>query len=126
LKPCYRRLNDDCYNAEFFHCRRDFFTAAEIMSWDYPPIRFVVPGYIAEGLTILAGTPKIGKSWLVLDLAVAISTGGKAFGSIKVEEGDVLYLALEDNKRRLKKRLLKLSPSMEPQRLKSQFTTPER
>jgi hypothetical protein len=102
----------------------NLFTAADIMRWDHPPIKFVVPGYIAEGLTILAGTPKIGKSWLSLDLAVAISMGGKAFGSIEVEEGDVLYLALEDNERRLKKRLDKLCQSVVPPRLDIAFECP--
>jgi hypothetical protein len=57
-------------------------------------------------------------------LAVAISTGGKAFGNLEVEEGDVLYLALEDNERRLKKRLDKLCPSMVPPRLDVAFECP--
>jgi len=56
---------------------------------------------------LLCGKPKMGKSWLVLSLAVAIAAGGRAFGKINLEEyqGKVLYLALEDNERRLKKRL---------------------
>lgn len=67
-------------------------------------MRYVVPGYIAEGLTVLAGRPKLGKSWLALDLAIAVATGGAALGSTKVGQGDVLYLALEDNERRLCRR----------------------
>jgi replicative DNA helicase len=73
-------------------------------------VRYVVPGYIAEGLTVLAGRPKLGKSWLALDLAIAVATGGSALGSSRIEQGDVLYLALEDNERRLQKRLLQLLP----------------
>lgn len=60
---------------------------------------------IPEGLTLFAGAPKVGKSWLALDLGVAVASGGKAFGKIDVEPGPVLYLALEDTPRRLQKRL---------------------
>ena len=80
------------------------------MTKELPPIRYVVPGIIAEGLTLLAGKSKIGKSWLILGTAIAVATGGYALGSIKVDEGDVLYLALEDNERRLQSRLKKLLP----------------
>ncbi len=85
-------------------------SAADLLRKELPPVRYVVPGYIAEGLTVLAGRPKLGKSWLALDLAVAVATGGAALGSIRVEQGDVLYLALEDNERRLQKRLMQLLP----------------
>jgi RecA-family ATPase len=79
---------------------------------------YVVPGIIAEGLTLLAGKPKIGKSWLLLGMALAVAGGGHAFGSINVDEGDVLYLALEDNERRLQSRLKKLLSYKEaPRRL---------
>lgn len=80
-------------------------TAAELQGRDFPPIAFVVPGFIAEGLTVLAGRPKLGKSWLALGWAISVATGGTALGSINVDQGDVLYLALEDNNRRLKRRL---------------------
>ncbi len=93
-------------------------SAADLLRKELPPVRYVVPGYIAEGLTVLAGRPKLGKSWLALDLAVAVATGGAALGSVRVEQGDVLYLALEDNERRLQKRLLQLLPPSEmPERL---------
>jgi RecA-family ATPase len=52
----------------------------------------------------------MGKSWMVLGVAVAIATGGVALGTKPVEQGEVLYLALEDNKRRLRERLSKLLP----------------
>jgi hypothetical protein len=67
-----------------------------------------VPGILAEGVTLLGGAPKIGKSWLALGLAIAVASGGKALGSIKVDQGDVLYLALEDTGRRLQARLARL------------------
>lgn len=51
------------------------------------------------------GSPKLGKSWLALNLAISIASGGRALGQVPVERGEVLYLALEDGPRRLKNRL---------------------
>jgi hypothetical protein len=85
--------------------RRTSWTAAELMAEKFPEPRWAVPGVIPQGLTLLAGAPKLGKSWLAMNLGVAIASGGMALGSIRVDEGDVLYLALEDNGRRLQSRL---------------------
>lgn len=87
---------------------RTAWTAAELRDWKFPDPRWAVPGLLPEGVTLLGGAPKIGKSWLALGLAIAIASGGKAFGSIQVPRGDVLYLALEDTGRRLQSRLTKL------------------
>jgi hypothetical protein len=97
---------------------RRTFTAAELLDEELPPIREVVPGILPEGVTLLAGKPKLGKSWKALDLCIATATGGYALGKIHVEKGAALYLALEDNKRRMRKRLQKrLSRSAPPQDL---------
>jgi AAA domain/IclR helix-turn-helix domain len=77
-----------------------------IMTMHFAPIKYVIPGIVVEGLTLFAGKPKIGKSWLLLHAAVA--TGGFTLGQIHCLQGDVLYCALEDNKRRVKSRLNKL------------------
>jgi RecA-family ATPase len=74
----------------------------------FAPIKYVVPGIIVEGLTLLAGKPKIGKSWLLLHAAVAVAANGFTLGELHCIEGDVLYCALEDNERRLQSRLTKL------------------
>lgn len=93
-------------------------TAAELMDEVLPPIRYIVPGIFAEGLTLFGGKPKLGKSWFLLGTAIAVAMGGVALGNIEVEQGDVLYLALEDNKRRLQKRLGQLLPTgKKPERL---------
>jgi AAA domain len=84
------------------------FTAAELMAQEFPAVRWAVPKVIPQGVTILAGKPKMGKGWFVLGAGVAISTGGVALGKVPVEQGDCLYLALEDNRRRLQGRLDKL------------------
>lgn len=83
-------------------------SAPTLMSLELPPVKWVVPGLLPEGVTLLAGKPKLGKSWLAFGLAIAVASGGVALGSRRVERGESLYLALEDNQRRLQKRLGKL------------------
>jgi hypothetical protein len=83
-------------------------TASELMSMELPPVRWVVPDLIPEGVSILAAKPKMGKSWLAYGLCVAVASGGVALGATPVERAECLYLALEDNERRLRKRLGKL------------------
>src|SRR6516164_563717 len=85
-----------------------FDDAATLKTKVFEPIKYIVPGVIVEGLTILAGKPKVGKSWLVLHGAIAVARGGFTLGEIKCIEGDVLYCALEDNERRLQSRMRKL------------------
>jgi AAA domain len=80
-------------------------TAAELARQDFDDLHWAVEGLIPEGLTILAGSPKVGKSWLGLDLALSVATGRKALGTIPVNQSEVLYLALEDSPRRLLDRL---------------------
>ena len=87
---------------------RTTFTAAELLAKEIPPARWAVPGILPEGVALLAGKPKLGKSWLALGLCIATAAGGYALGKKRVEQGEVLYLALEDNERRLQKRLRKL------------------
>lgn len=82
-------------------------SATELLTRRFDPLRWLVPGLLPQGLTMLAARPKIGKSWLALDLATAVATGGTFLGQ-QVEQGDVLYLALEDGDRRLQTRLAKL------------------
>ena len=88
--------------------RQVAWNAADLMATVFRPPNWAVPGIIAEGVTLLCGPPKVGKSWASLDLALQVAAGGQAFGSIPVEEGDVLYLALEDTPRRLQSRMRKL------------------
>ena len=68
-------------------------------------MRWVIPDYIGEGLTILAGRQNSGKSWLALDWAIAVASGGAAMGSVPCEPGDVLYIDLENGERRIRSRL---------------------
>lgn len=83
-------------------------TGAALQGKVFAPIKWIVPDYFVEGLTLLAGKPKLGKSWLALNLATAVAAGGAAFGVAGCEAGDVLALTLEDNERRLQSRLLQM------------------
>ncbi len=83
-------------------------SAADLMAKEFPEQKYAVEGILSEGVTIFAGKPKLGKSWCGLGLALAIASGGKAFGKIPVVQGNVLYLALEDGERRLQDRFEKL------------------
>lgn len=85
-----------------------YFTADELVRTDFPEPRWAVPGLIAEGLTLLGGAPKLGKSWLCLDLGICIAGGHPVLGKITADTGPVLYAALEDPPRRLKSRLGKI------------------
>jgi hypothetical protein len=78
----------------------------------FPPLSWIVPNIIpAEGLTLLCSKPKFGKSWLAYDLCIACTTKRHTLGNIKPAQGSVLYLALEDSKRRLQRRMTKLLPT---------------
>ena len=79
--------------------------AKDLMTKDFPPLVELIEGVLAPGLYILAGAPKIGKSWLVLQIAHHISTGTPLWNR-KVMQHDVLYLSLEDTLPRIQRRLL--------------------
>lgn len=81
------------------------FTAVDLMKREFPEPKWIVEGLLPEGLTLFAGPPKIGKSWLALSLCVATASAGHALGKIPVERGEALYVALEDTPRRLQSRL---------------------
>ena len=61
-------------------------------------------GLLYAGAYILAGAPKIGKSFLVAQIAYHVSTGQDLWG-YKVHQGTVLYLALEDDFQRIQSRM---------------------
>lgn len=76
----------------------------DLLAAKFPDPVWAVPNLLPAGLTVLAGRPKLGKSWLALQIAVACGTGGNVMGE-QVQRRRVLYLALEDGHRRLQDRL---------------------
>lgn len=86
---------------------------ADLVSQDFPPQQFLVEGLIPTGqLVMLGGRGKAGKSWLILQLIAAIDRGIQFLGR-PTRRGKVLYLALEDGRRRMNQRpkILKWQPS---------------
>ena len=86
------------------------YTAHKLSERDIPPVRWIVPGLVPAGLTILAAKRKRGKSWLALALGMDLSgIIGRTLAAYDIEGGErVLYLALEDNERRMKERMQKM------------------
>ena len=75
----------------------------DLLTREWPDPVFAVEGILPVGLTVLAGKSKVGKSWLCLQLAQAVATGGRFLG-VEVKQGRALYLALEDSPRRIAER----------------------
>ncbi len=70
----------------------------------FDPLHWVIPDVLVEGLTVMVGSPKIGKSLLSLAIATSVATG-KRFFDRPIHRQKVLYLALEDGQRRVFDRL---------------------
>ena len=65
-------------------------------SQEFAPLEYAVPGLLPEGVVLLVGPPKAGKSTIIRRIGLESARGGKVFG-IKCERRSVLYLALEDD-----------------------------
>lgn len=76
----------------------------DLMELNLPPQSFTVRGLLPQGLSILGGAPKIGKSWLMLDLCIRVAKGEPLWG-METKQGTTLYLCLEDTLRRIQHRL---------------------
>ena len=81
---------------------------ATLMSQPLKPLNFVVDSLLSQGLHILAGSPKVGKSWLALWLAVMVAKGEPVWG-MDVKQGTTLYLCLEDSTLRIQNRLFEIA-----------------
>ncbi len=81
---------------------------ATLMAQPLRPPNFIVDSLLSQGLHILAGSPKVGKSWLALWLAVTVAKGDPVWG-MAVKPGSVLYLCLEDSQLRIQNRLFQIT-----------------
>lgn len=79
-----------------------------LMSLPLKPLNFVVDTLLSQGLHILAGSPKVGKSWLALWLSVMVAKGESVWG-MPVKQGTTLYLCLEDSTLRIQNRLFEIT-----------------
>ena len=88
-------------------------TAEDLQNRTYEPTHFLADELIPEGLHILAGAPKIGKSWLALWLCLCVAQG-QALWNFATTQGEVLYLSLEDSFQRIQTRLFDLTEDAPP------------
>lgn len=79
-------------------------TATDVLRMTFPPKRWLIPDLLPAGLTLLAGRPKQGKSWITLQISRALATGGQVFGQT-VPQGAGLVCALEDSYEGLQERM---------------------
>lgn len=82
--------------------------ADTLLSTPLPVTKFIVEELLPEGLHILAGSPKVGKSWLALWICLQVSNGEPVWG-LPTSHGSVLYLCLEDSYARIQNRLFQLT-----------------
>lgn len=87
--------------------------AEKLLATPLPPMKYYVDGILPQGLSILAGSPKAGKSWLALWLCLQIASG-KPVWERPVIKADVLYLSLEDSTVRLQNRIKSLTKEAPP------------
>ena len=88
--------------------RDQVIAAPDLCNQVFEPVRFLVPGLFPEGVSLLVSRPKLGKSWLLLQIGSAVAGG--VISLVVTDEpacGDVLYLSLEDNSRRVQRRMTK-------------------
>ena len=87
--------------------RKSRWSVVELLDTEFAEPKWAIPDLIPEGLTLIGGRPKIGKSWFLLQAAIAVGCGGRFFGR-QVEQGYVLYVAFEDSPKRLQDRIRKM------------------
>lgn len=85
----------------------EYISAIELQNKDLPPTVYYVDKILPQGLNLICSVPKLGKSWLALDLCLSICNG-TSFLNFKTKQAGCLYLALEDSYNRLKERMNKL------------------
>ena len=85
----------------------------DLMTDTIPSARPIVEGLLHEGMLLFGGKSKRGKSWLMLDLALSVATGNRVWRHFEVPEPQpVLYIALEDGRARIQRRLQEIQPGV--------------
>ena len=99
----FNSLELNCFDENYLHT----VSMTELYDTVYENRPPIIDGLLYSGLYLFVGSPKIGKSFLMAQLAYHISTGTPIW-NYKVSKGTVLYLALEDDYSRLQKRLYQM------------------
>lgn len=99
-------------------------SARELTEMLIPPIQYIVDELVPIGLGVLVAKPKIGKSWMILDLCLAVAAG-KPFLNFPTHQHGTLYLALEDGPSRMQRRIKKLLEGRQaPENMHALFDAP--
>ena len=99
LEEMYRKMQRMA-DPQYLHT----LTMTELFQTSYKSRPPIIENLLHSGAYLLAGAPKIGKSFLVAQIAYHVSTGQELWGC-KVHQGTVLYLALEDDFQRIQNRM---------------------
>ena len=87
-------------------------TAQDLMTDPVEEVPMLIEGLMGNGLGFLCAAPKMGKSWLAMDIGICVATGAPLWG-YKVRKGTVLHLPLEDTYQRITQRLWKLADEVD-------------
>ena len=79
-----------------------------LMDMRLEPVRYCIEGVLSQGVAMICGSPKIGKSWMMLDWTIRIAKGEDVW-NFKTTKGATLYLCLEDNWNRVQSRLFEVT-----------------
>jgi len=84
-------------------------SARALCGRDFPPLRWLLRNLLPEGLTLLSAKPKQGKSFLMLNIASALASGGMALSKIPVQQSTVLYINVDSSPREFRRRVMMIN-----------------
>ena len=117
--PDFKGSDDDFYREMQRRMAPDYLetvSMATLYDTDFEGQEPLIDGLLYRGAYLLAGSPKVGKSFLMAQLAYQVSTGTPLW-NYPVRKGTVLYLALEDDYRRLQERSYRMFGTAENESL---------
>lgn len=91
----------------------------------FKPLVYAVEDILPQGVAILGAPPKGSKSFMTLDWAIGVATGGRTMSTLQCTLGDVLYVGLEDSERRIQDRVRLLTGGQVPDLSRIEFQTIE-
>ena len=104
-KPQHNTNMQQRYQKEEPYKQPTIISFSTLQKTRYNPVQWIVRNLLPEGLTIIAGKAKLGKSWLAQSISIAVALGSKALGYFDANPGAVLSLSLEDTPRRYQHRM---------------------
>ena len=107
IQPDKNQIENNITDLDLYHIKikKEGNTAKQLLDMEFPEPQWVVDGMLAENsFNLCGGKAKLGKSWLAIQMAAAVSVGKPFLGKFDTTQGKVIYLALEDTNQRLQKR----------------------